>query len=138
MIRWVSRRGGGILCKYLILEGEEVERLRTMMHEQGRDIDQLKQASIINEKLSQKIKLYLKENKDQKKTIEQLESLLEEEITLRKEDLETFTVTIETEVQERIFHDRKLTTVVNEDRDVNMAQLTSLRDDMIRENEMLR
>ena len=61
--------------------------------------------------------IYLKENKDQKKTIEQLESLLEEEITLRKEDLETFTVTIETEVQERIFHDRKLTTVVNEETD---------------------
>ena len=81
---------------------------------------------------------YLQENKDQRKRIEHLEELLEEEITLRKEDLETFTVTIETEVQERIFHDRKLTTVVNEDRDVNMAQLTSLRDDMIRENEMLR
>ena len=39
------QKGGGVLCKYLILEGEEVERLRTMMHEQGRDIDQLKQAS---------------------------------------------------------------------------------------------
>ena len=81
---------------------------------------------------------YLQENKDQRKRIEHLESLLDEEMNQRKEDLETFTVTIETEVQERIFHDRKLTTVVNEDRDVNMAQLTSLRDDMIRENEMLR
>ena len=81
---------------------------------------------------------YLQENKDQRKRIEHLESLLDEEMNQRKEDLETFTMTIETEVQERIFHDRKLTTVVNEDRDVNMAQLTSLRDDMIRENEMLR
>ena len=81
---------------------------------------------------------YLQENKDQRKRIEHIEALLDEEITQRKEDLETFTVTIETEVQERIFHDRKLTTVVNEDRDVNLAQLTSLRDDMIRENEMLR
>ena len=81
---------------------------------------------------------YLQENKDQRKRIEHIEALLDEEITQRKEDLETFTVTIETEVQERIFHDRKLTTVVNEDRDINMAQLTSLRDDMIRENEMLR
>ena len=56
----------------------------------------------------------------------------------RQEDLERFSVRIETEVQERIFHDRKITTVVNNDREMNLAQLTSLRDDMIRENEMLR
>ena len=47
-------------------------------------------------------------------------------------------MTIETEVQERIFHDRKLTTVVNDDREMSNAQLYNLRDDMVRENEMLR
>jgi len=102
-------------------QGDEVERLRTMMHEQGREIDQLKQ-----------------ENKDQAKRIEHLEAMLDEEMNQRQEDLERFSVTIETEVQERIFHDRKITTVVNDDREMNLAQLTSLRDDMIRENEMLR
>ena len=64
--------------------------------------------------------------------------MLDEEMNQRQEDLERFSVTIETEVQERIFHDRKITTVVNDDREMNLAQLTSLRDDMIRENEMLR
>ena len=64
--------------------------------------------------------------------------MLDEEMNQRQEDLERFSVRIETEVQERIFHDRKITTVVNNDREMNLAQLTSLRDDMIRENEMLR
>ena len=43
--------------------------------------------------------------------------MLDEEMDQRNEDLEIFTVTIETEVQERIFHDHKLTTVVNEETD---------------------
>ena len=47
-------------------------------------------------------------------------------------------MTIETEVQERIFHDRKLTVIVNTDREKNNDQLFNLRDDMVRENEMLR
>ena len=78
------------------------------------------------------------ENKDQKKIIEKLETLLDEEIRKRKEDHETLIVTIETEVQERIFHDRKLTVIVNTDREKNNDQLFNLRDDMVRENEMLR
>jgi len=102
-------------------QGEEVERVRTILHEQGREIDQLKQ-----------------ENKDQKRRIGHLEALLEEEVNQRKGDYETFTVTIETEVEERIFHDRKITTVVNNDRDINNTNLFNLRDDMDRETEMLR
>ena len=47
-------------------------------------------------------------------------------------------MTIETEVQERIFLDRKIRTVVNDDREMSNAQLYNLRDDMVRENEMLR
>ena len=47
-------------------------------------------------------------------------------------------MTIETEVQERIFHDRKIRTVVNDDREMSNSHLSNLRDDMVRENEMLR
>ena len=36
---------GNHINMLLLFQGEEVERLRTMMHEQGREIDQLKQAS---------------------------------------------------------------------------------------------
>ena len=80
----------------------------------------------------------LQENKDQKKRIGQLEALIEDEVNQRKGDYETFTVTIETEVQERIFHDRKINGVVNDDRETNNTRLEGLRDDMVRENEMLR
>ena len=80
----------------------------------------------------------LQENKDQKKRIGELEALLEEEVTQRKGDLEGIIVTIETEVEERIFHDRKITTVVNDDREMSNVRLDGLRDDMVRENEMLR
>ena len=80
----------------------------------------------------------LQENKDQKKRIEQLGALLEEEANQRKGDHEGIIVTIETEVQERIFHDGKNTTVAIENREMNNASLESLRDDMVRENEILR
>ena len=80
----------------------------------------------------------MQENKDQKKRIGELEALLEEEVTQRKGDLEGIIVTIETEVEERIFHDRKITTVVNDDREMSNVRLDGLRDDMVRENEMLR
>ena len=80
----------------------------------------------------------LQENKDQKKRIEQLGALLEKEANQRKGDHEGIIVTIETEVQERIFHDRKITTVVNDDREMSNVRLDGLRDDMVRESEMLR
>ena len=80
----------------------------------------------------------MQENKDQKRRIGHLEALLEEEVNQRKGDYETFTVTIETEGEGRIFHDRKITTVVNNDRDINNTNLFNLRDDMDRETEMLR
>ena len=80
----------------------------------------------------------MQENKDQKKRIGELEALLEEEVTQRKGGLEGIIVTIETEVEERIFHDRKITTVVNDDREMSNVRLDGLRDDMVRENEMLR
>ena len=137
LVRQLSNgcRMKGLSC---IVQGEEVERLRTMMHEQGRDIDHLKQASngwILMKNICIN---HQQENKDQKKRIEKLEALLDEEIRKRKEDHETLIVTIETEVQERIFHDRKLTVIVNTDREKNNDQLFNLRDDMVRENEMLR
>ena len=80
----------------------------------------------------------MQDNKDQKKRIGELEALLEEEVTQRKGDLEGIIVTIETEVEERIFHDRKITTVVNDDREMSNVRLDGLRDDMVRENQMLR
>ena len=48
------------------------------------------------------------------------------------------TVRIETEVQERIFYDRRITTVVDHDRDANNDALFRLREHMDMENEMLR
>ena len=80
----------------------------------------------------------LQENQDQKKRIGELEALLEEERKERKVDHEGIIVTIETEVAERIIHDREITTVVNDDREMNNVRLYGLRDDMVRENAMLR
>ena len=117
------------------IQGDEVERLRTMMHEQGREIDQLKQVMIRSFTKDKKI---TQENKDQKKKITQLEERLEEEVNQRKEDHKSFTHTIETERQERIFHDQKITTIVEQDRALSNAMLSNLRDDMMRENEMMR
>ena len=98
-----------------------MKRLREILHEQGREIDQLRQ-----------------ENQTQEKRIQELESALQEEMQRRQGDLESLTVKIETEVQERIFYDRRITTVVNDDRDANTTALSCLRDDFMRENEMLR
>ena len=98
-----------------------MERLREILHEQGREIDQLRQ-----------------ENQIQEKRIQELETALEEEMQRRQGDLESMTVKIETEVQERIFYDRRINTVVNDDRDANHAALSCLREDFMRENEMLR
>ena len=47
-------------------------------------------------------------------------------------------VPLETEVQERIFYDRRITTVVDKDRDANHEALYRLKKHMDRENEMLR
>ena len=47
-------------------------------------------------------------------------------------------VPLETEVQERIFYDRRITTVVDKDRDANHEALFRLKEHMDRENEMLR
>ena len=102
-------------------QGEEMERLREILHEQGREIDQLRQ-----------------ENNLQEQRILKLETALEEEMERRKGDLESMTVKIETEVQERIFYDRRITTVVNDDRDANNNALSCLREDFMRENEILR
>ena len=102
-------------------QGEEMERLREILHEQGREIDQLRQ-----------------ENNLQEQRILKLEKALEEEMERRKGDLESMTVKIETEVQERIFYDRRITTVVNDDRDANNNALSCLREDFMRENEILR
>ena len=98
-----------------------MERLREILHEQGREIDQLRQ-----------------ENQIQEKRIQELETALQEEMQRRQGDLESLTVKIETEVQERIFYDRRITTVVNDDRDANNTALSCLREDFMRENEMLR
>ena len=57
--------------------------------------------------------------------------MLDEEVNQRKEDHET-------EVQERKTHELEMTTVVDEDREVGNDQLSSLREDMVRETEMLR
>ena len=54
-------------------------------------------------------------------------------------DLKSFmSVPLETEVQERIFYDRRITTVVDKDRDANHEALFRLKEHMDRENEMLR
>ena len=98
-----------------------MERLREILHEQGREIDQLRQ-----------------ENQIQEKRILELETALEEEMQRRQGDLESMTVKIETEVQERIFYDRRITTVVNDDRDANNVALSCLREDFMRENDLLR
>ena len=41
-------------------------------------------------------------------------------------------------MQERKTHELEMTTVVDEDREVGNDQLSSLREDMVRETEMLR
>ena len=54
-------------------------------------------------------------------------------------DLKSFmSAPLETEVQERIFYDRRITTVVDKDRDANHEALFRLKEHMDRENEMLR
>jgi hypothetical protein len=57
--------------------------------------------------------------------------MLDEEVNQRKEDHAE-------EVQERKTHELEMTTVVDEDREVGNDQLSSLREDMVRETEMLR
>ena len=57
--------------------------------------------------------------------------MLDEEVNQRKEDHAA-------EVQERKTHELEMTTVVDEDREVGNDQLSSLREDMVRETEMLR
>ena len=67
-----------------------MDRLRSILHEQGREIDQLRL-----------------ENMDHKSRISELELCLEEEMK-RRQDYDSLTVKIDTEVQERIFYDRQL------------------------------
>ena len=57
--------------------------------------------------------------------------MLDEEVNQRKEDHVA-------EVQERKTHELELSTVMDEDREVGNDQLSSLREDMVRETEMLR
>ena len=68
-----------------------MDRLRSILHEQGREIDQLRL-----------------ENMDHKARISELELCLEEEMKRRQGDYDSLTVKIDTEVQERIFYDRQL------------------------------
>ena len=68
-----------------------MDRLRSILHEQGREIDQLRL-----------------ENMDHKSRISELELCLEEEMKRRQGDYDSLTVKIDTEVQERIFYDRQL------------------------------
>jgi len=100
---------------------DEMERLRSILHEQGREIDQLKV-----------------ENNEQKNKIKNLEMCLEEEMRQRAGDNDSMRVLIETEVQERIFYDRRITTVVDGDREAHSEALFRLKEHMDRENEMLR
>ena len=48
------------------------------------------------------------------------------------------TVKIETETHERIFYDRRINTVVDNDRDAHHEALFRLKEHMDHENEMLR
>ena len=57
--------------------------------------------------------------------------MLDEEVNQQKEDHAA-------EVQERKIHELEITTVMDEDREVGNDQLSSLREDMVRETEMLR
>ena len=78
------------------------------------------------------------ENRDHRNRIEQLEALLEEEMNQRKADNEAFASTIEAEMQERIFSDDRINMAMLEDRENINVNLSGLRDDMLRENEMMR
>ena len=57
--------------------------------------------------------------------------MLDEEVDQRKEDHAA-------QVQERRTHELEITTVMDEDREVGNDQLSSLREDMVRETEILR
>ena len=57
--------------------------------------------------------------------------MLDEEVNQRKGDHAE-------EVQERKTHELEITTAADEDREVGNDQLSSLREDMVRETEMLR
>ena len=57
--------------------------------------------------------------------------MLDEEVNQRKEDHAE-------EVQERKTNELEIKTVTDEDREVGNDQLSSLREDMVRETEMLR
>jgi len=102
-------------------QAAEVERLRFMLHEQGREIDFLKQ-----------------ENKQQKKRLSQLEELIEEECQARKNDFQSFVVSMETEIHERIINDRRTMVVVDDDRYAAKSNLEKLREDLEDENLRLR
>ena len=95
--------------------------MRSILHEQGREIDQLRL-----------------ENMDHRKRINELEQCLEEEMKRRQGEYDSLTIKIETEVEERIFYDKRITTVVDGDRDANHQALYRLKEHMDRENEMLR
>ena len=56
----------------------------------------------------------------------------------RKADNEAFASTIEAEMQERIFSDDRINMAMLEDRENINVNLSGLRDDMLRENEMMR
>ena len=130
-------------------------RLHSILHEQGRQIDELRL-----------------ENSGQRKRIESLETCLEEEMARRQGEapalhwavyrhnvclsgeMESISVRIETEVQERIYYDRsglrlsiwvvtvtyfrRINTVVDHDREANGQALVNLKEHMERENEILR
>ena len=85
-------------------------RLRNLLHEQGREIDQMRQESM-----------------EHRKRISELEACLEEEMKRRQGEYDTLTIKIETEVEERIFYDKRITTVVDGDRHDNHQALYNLK-----------
>ena len=102
------------------------------------EIDQLKQVNYLCLKLLHWInKDDLKENKNHKSRIEQLESLLNEEIDRRKEDNCIIANAMENEVQERRLSSQEIGTIIEKDRETNLNEISSLRDDMMREHEIM-
>jgi len=95
--------------------------LKALLHEQGREIDALKQ-----------------ENKVQNKKIAQLEMDLQMERTKRDGEMASLTTTIKTEVEERIFNDQYITNVIDKEREINAANLQGLREEFLLEQEWLR
>jgi len=102
-------------------QAAEVERLRIMLHEQGREIDLLKQ-----------------ENQQHKHQLSKLDELLEREKRARDDDLNYWKESMETEIHERIINDRRTMIVVDDDRYAAKANLTQLRADVEFENDRLR